>query len=100
MVDRGVPRMACARTGIYPGTFDPIHNGHLDIIRRATLLVDRLIVAVATNAGKEPLFAVEERSRMVESDINAIMAANAHNGCRVEVIPFKNLLMHFAIQHG
>jgi pantetheine-phosphate adenylyltransferase len=92
--------MASPRTGIYPGTFDPIHNGHIDVIRRATLLVDRLVVAVAINAGKDPLFTLEERTRMVEADINAIMAANAHNGCRVEVVPFKILLMHFAAEHG
>jgi pantetheine-phosphate adenylyltransferase len=88
------------RIGIYPGTFDPIHNGHLDVIRRATALVDKLIVAVATNAGKSPLFDLEQRSRMVETDINAIMAANAHNGARVEVKPFDTLLVRFALQLG
>jgi cytidyltransferase-like protein len=68
--------MARERVGVYPGTFDPIHNGHLDVIRRATLLVDRLIVAVAINAGKEPLFALEERTAMVEHDVAALAAAN------------------------
>jgi pantetheine-phosphate adenylyltransferase len=88
------------RVGIYPGTFDPIHNGHLDVIRRATALVDKLIVAVAINAGKDPLFDLEQRTRMVEADINAIMAANAHNGALVEVRPFDTLLVRFALQQG
>ena len=60
-----------ARAAIYPGTFDPIHLGHLDVIRRATTLVDRLVVGVAINAGKDPLFTMEERTRMVEGDIKA-----------------------------
>ena len=92
--------MSGERVGVYPGTFDPIHNGHLDVIKRATLLVDRLIIAVAINAGKEPLFSLEERTRMVEADINALMAANAHNGARVTVVPFKTLLVRFAQEHG
>src|SRR3954453_11757776 len=92
--------MARERVGVYPATFDPIHNGHLDVIRRATALVDRLIVAVAINAGKEPLFSLEERTRMVETDINAIMAANAHNGALVEIVPFKSLLVSFALERG
>ena len=86
--------------GVYPGTFDPIHNGHVDVIRRATLLVDKLIVAVAINAGKDPLFALEERVRMVEGDINSLMAANAINGAKVEVRPFRNLLIQFAADNG
>lgn len=94
------PAMTSIRTGIYPGTFDPIHLGHLDVIRRATALVDRLIVAVAINAGKEPLFALDERTRMVEADINALMAANSLNGARIEVKPFQSLLMHFAHENG
>lgn len=92
--------MSRVRIGIYPGTFDPIHNGHLDVIRRATMLVDRLIIAVAINAGKEPLFTIEERTRMVEADINALMAANAANGAQIEVRPFQSLLMHFAYQNN
>ena len=89
-----------ARAAIYPGTFDPIHLGHLDVIRRATTLVDRLVVGVAINAGKDPLFTLEERTRMVEGDINAQLAANALNGAAIEVKPFQSLLMHFAHENG
>jgi pantetheine-phosphate adenylyltransferase len=83
------------RVGIYPGTFDPIHNGHTDIIRRATRMVDRLVIAVAHNAGKGPLFNLEERTRLVEREAALLMAGNRTNGCKVEVKPFSNLLMHF-----
>lgn len=92
--------MARERIGVYPGTFDPIHNGHTDVIRRAALLVDRLIVAVAINVGKEPLFTLEERTQMVEEDIASLQAANAVNGTAIEVKPFRTLLMHFADQNG
>lgn len=88
------------RVGVYPGTFDPIHNGHVDVIRRATLLVDKLIVAVAINAGKDPLFSLEERARMVEADLNALNAGNHMNGTVVEVMPFESLLMRFAADQG
>ena len=88
------------RVGVYPGTFDPIHNGHIDVIRRATALVDRLVVAVAVNAGKSPLFSVEERVRMVEADVAGLMAANQANGARIEVQAFDNLLVRFATEVG
>src|SRR3954453_8399549 len=92
--------MGRERGGLYPGPFDPIHNGHLDVIRRATLLVDRLIVAVAINAGKEPLFALEERTAMVENDVTALAATNGYHGAVIEVRPFRSLLVHFAAEHG
>src|ERR671929_1974545 len=92
--------MAHERIGVYPGTFDPIHNGHIDVIRRATVLVDRLIVAVAINAGKEPLFPLEERVAMVVHDTEALAASNGHNGTVIEVRPFRRLLVHFAAEHG
>ncbi|HJT13607.1 MAG TPA: pantetheine-phosphate adenylyltransferase [Dongiaceae bacterium] len=85
--------MADKRIGIYPGTFDPVTNGHVDIIRRAARLVDKLIVAVSVNAGKGPAFSVEERAELLKGDI-----ADARNGLSssIEVVTFDGLLMHFA----
>lgn len=83
-----------SRVGVYPGTFDPITTGHLDIIQRATRVVDRLIVGVAKNAGKRPLFSTEERVALVTADIMDLGVAD-----RVEVKPFSNLLMHFAVEN-
>lgn len=86
------------RIGIYPGTFDPITNGHMDIIRRAAKTVDHLVVAVAQNAGKNPLFGTAERVEMVRDEIVAIQARNHDDGFggSIEVKPFDTLLMHFA----
>lgn len=89
--------MAIDRIGLYPGTFDPITNGHLDIILRATRVVDRLIVAVAANVGKGPLFTMEERVEMVRRECEAL---NRPNGTLIEVRSFDNLLMHFAVTCG
>lgn len=84
--------MTSIRTGIYPGTFDPITKGHLHIIERASKLVDRLIIGVADNAGKNPMFSCAERVAMVQTDID-----NMHNKhCNIEVASFNNLLVHFA----
>jgi pantetheine-phosphate adenylyltransferase len=88
------------RTGVYPGTFDPIHNGHLDIIRRATKVVDRLVLAVAVNAGKDPMFDLAERVAMVEHEAKALMDGNRVNGCKLEVHAFETLLVDFARSHG
>jgi pantetheine-phosphate adenylyltransferase, bacterial len=77
------------RIGLYPGTFDPVTNGHMDIIGRAVKLVDRLMVGVARNDEKGPLFSTEERCDMLRHEV-------AHFGERVEVRPFSSLLMHFA----
>lgn len=79
--------------GLYPGTFDPIHLGHLDIIRRAARLMDRLVIGVAINAGKGPLFSLEERVEMVEQEVKSFEG-------QVEVRPFEGLLMHFAEEVG
>jgi pantetheine-phosphate adenylyltransferase len=82
------------RTAVYPGTFDPITNGHIDIIRRAARLVDRLVIGVSTNAGKGPLFSIEERVAMVTDEVKALDLPEG-NG-KVEVRAFDTLLMHFA----
>ncbi|WP_339740611.1 pantetheine-phosphate adenylyltransferase [uncultured Maricaulis sp.] len=83
------------RTALYPGTFDPLTNGHLDIIGRAVKLVDRLIIGVAINAAKQPLFTLEERVEMIRSQ-----AAQFGDSTLIEVQPFEGLLMHFAEQVG
>ncbi len=79
--------------GLYPGTFDPITMGHLDIIGRALKLVDKLIIGVAVNEAKKPLFSLEERVAIVEQDTADL--PNPRN-VTIEVKPFDNLLMHFA----
>jgi pantetheine-phosphate adenylyltransferase len=85
------------RTGLYPGTFDPVTNGHIDVISRAARLVDRLVVGVAMNAGKGPIFPIEERAELVEAEVGPI----AHRtGCRIEVRPFTGLLIGFAREVG
>jgi pantetheine-phosphate adenylyltransferase len=97
MVDRrDQPVARGPRTGVYPGTFDPIHNGHLDIIRRATRVVDRLVLAVAVNVGKDPMFTLDQRAAMVEHEARRLMDGDRVNGCRLEVSPFDNLLVDFA----
>jgi pantetheine-phosphate adenylyltransferase len=85
------------RVGIYPGTFDPITNGHSDIIRRAAKLVDRLVIGVARNDGKGPLFATDERVEIVRDEVEHLENGDAE---RIEVRPFDSLLMHFAQSVG
>jgi pantetheine-phosphate adenylyltransferase len=84
------------RIGVYPGTFDPITNGHRDIIHRSSKVCDKLVVGVAQNAGKEPLFTAGERADMARTDLldAGVDAAN------VEIKIFDNLLMDFATQEG
>ncbi len=89
--------MAADRIGVYPGTFDPITNGHMDIIRRAANVMDRLVVGVAVNAGKGPLFAVEERVRMVRDEVASLNRVDCE---RIQVAPFDTLLMDFAVEQG
>ena len=83
------------RIGLYPGTFDPVTNGHLDIIGRAVKLVDKLVIGVARNDDKGPLFTTDERVIMVEQ-----VVAPLHDGTIIEVMPFESLLMHFAEEVG
>ncbi len=85
------------RIGLYPGTFDPVTVGHLDIIRRACSLVDKLVIGVAINRDKGPLFSLEERVAMIEAECAAISAE-----CGVEIVahPFENLLIHCAEEVG
>lgn len=81
------------RTGVYPGTFDPITLGHMDIIRRGAHLVDRLVIGVTTNPSKSPMFSVEERMEMVRREVDQL-------GRDVSVVSFDSLLMDFAEREG
>ena len=82
------------RTGVYPGTFDPITRGHMDIIRRGAKLVDRLVIGVTTNPSKSPMFTLEERMEMVRREVADIGAND------IEVVSFDSLLMEFAEREG
>ncbi len=81
------------RIGLYPGTFDPITYGHIDIIKRACALVDKLVIGVAINRSKGPLFLLEERVAMIEEIVRPI---SQESGCEIEVHPFENLLIQCA----
>lgn len=85
------------RIGLYPGTFDPVTNGHLDIIGRASRLLDTLMIGVAVNAGKGPLFPLEQRVELVRAEVAAI---TQRNGTVIEVQPFDTLLIDFARRVG
>ena len=82
-----------SRIGVYPGTFDPITLGHVDIIRRGAKLVDRLVVGVTTNPSKSPMFTIEERLATVRREVAAISD-------KIEVVEFDSLLMDFAEEQG
>ena len=83
------------RTGVYPGTFDPITLGHMDIIRRAAHLVDRLVIGVTTNPSKSPMFSVEERLAMVRREMDSVK-----DGAELSIVAFDSLLMDFAEAQG
>lgn len=85
------------RVGLYPGTFDPVTAGHLDIIRRALKLVDHLVIGVAINEDKGPLFNLEERVEMVTRETSKFLEGT---NARISVEPFDILLMHFVEKVG
>lgn len=85
------------RTGLYPGTFDPVTLGHTDIIGRAAKLVDRLVIGVAINRDKGPLFSLDERVAMIEAQCEGIAK---DNGIEIVVHPFENLLIDCARDVG
>ena len=82
------------RIGLYPGTFDPLTMGHLDIIRRASFLVDKLVVGVAVNNSKSPMFSLQERVKMINEEIGIL---ESEFGIQIVTHPFENLLIECAI---
>ncbi len=85
------------RIGLYPGTFDPLTLGHADIIKRACALVDRLVIGIAINGAKGPLFSLEERVAMVEAECKIL---SHETGTQIIAHPFENLLIHCAHDVG
>ena len=81
------------RIGFYSGSFDPITNGHIDVIRRAAGLVDRLVIGIGVHPGKTPLFSVSEKVAMIEADTRKIAEAT---GCRIETVQFAGLTVDAA----
>ncbi|MBL4807950.1 MAG: pantetheine-phosphate adenylyltransferase [Rhodobacteraceae bacterium] len=82
------------RVGLYPGTFDPLTVGHIDIIRRSAALVDRLVIGVAINRDKGPMFSLEDRVAMIEAETASIAV---DTGIEIIAHPFENLLIHCAV---
>ncbi len=85
------------RVGLYPGTFDPITNGHIDIVKRAVKLVDSLVIGVAVNKDKVPLFSLEERVDMVQHELSPL---SGKGQAKISVKPFEGLLVKFAEDVG
>jgi pantetheine-phosphate adenylyltransferase len=89
--------MAIERTGVYPGTFDPITSGHTEVVRRSLRLVDRLVIGPFVNIGKGPLFSLQERIDIIQEDIEDFAQADKE---RIQVLPYEGLLIHFAREVG
>jgi len=87
--------MGVDRVGVYPGTFDPVTSGHMEVVRRSLRLVDKLVIGPAINIGKGPLFSLEERVEIINDDIQDFPEADR---ARIEIVPFEGLLIHFARQ--
>ncbi len=83
------------RTAVYPGTFDPVTSGHIDIIRRAARICDKLIIGVAKNAGKGPLFSLAERVSLLTAEVLSLPEKD-----RITVVPFSSLLINLAVEHS
>ena len=88
--------MSKSRIGLYPGTFDPVTLGHLDIVKRAVKLVDHLVIGVAINAAKAPMFNLDERVAMLKDEAGKAAGGRA----TIEVRPFDTLLVKFAAEVG
>ena len=86
-----------ARVGLYPGTFDPMTNGHLDVIRRALKLVDHLVIAIGVNATKTPLISLEERFALIEAEAGPIAK---EIGSKISTASFSGLVVNAADAHG
>ena len=89
--------MGVDRVGVYPGTFDPVTSGHMEVVRRSLKLVDKLVIGPAINIGKRPLFSLEERMDIVKDDIADFSQADKD---RIKIVPFDGLLIHFAREVG
>ena len=89
--------MASERVGVYPGTFDPVTSGHMEVVRRSLRLVDKLVIGPATNIGKGPLFSLQERIDIIKDDIEDFSATDK---ARIQIAPFDGLLIHFAREVG
>lgn len=97
MAKQGSAKERGPRVGLYPGTFDPVTIGHLDVIRRSMRLVDQLVIGVAINRDKGPLFSLEERVALLEQEVGRIAESE---GGAITVQPFETLLVSFAEEVG